>query len=32
MNDGGGALLWLDGGLIIFDAKSPLLVRIVGLP
>lgn len=30
--DSGGVLRWFDKGLIVFDAKSPLLVLIVGLP
>lgn len=27
----GGALAWLDGGLIVFDARAPLLARLAGL-
>ena len=30
--ESGGTLRWLDGGLLIFDPKAPLLLRIVGLP
>jgi len=30
-NDAGGELRWLSGGLLVYDAKAPLLARVSGL-